>query len=115
MGYRSDIYDILKCADLFFFPSYREGLSVALMEAMAAGLPVICSKIRGNVDLIDKGKGGLLLAPTDVEGFSKALKYVADKPGLMIKMGHYNRLKIANFDVKKVNIDMYKIYSELQM
>ena len=52
IGYREDIPELLMSADLFVFPSYREGLSVALMEAMAVGLPCVVSNIRGNVDLI---------------------------------------------------------------
>ena len=56
-------------ADLFVFPSFREGLSVALMEAMASGLPIVCSKIRGNVDLVMDHKGGYLVKPDDVSEF----------------------------------------------
>ena len=52
LGFRNDIYELLKCADAFVFPSKQEGLPVALMEAMAAGLPCIASRIRGNVDLL---------------------------------------------------------------
>lgn len=71
MGYREDIIEFYKIADIFILPSFREGLSVALMEAMACGLPVICSGIRGNRDLIIDGKGGYLVNPNDVEGFAE--------------------------------------------
>ena len=56
VGFRNDIADIYNAADVFIFPSFREGLSVSLMEAMASGLPVVCSRIRGNIDLISKRK-----------------------------------------------------------
>ena len=49
-------------ADLFLFPSYREGLSLALLEAMVNKLPVICSDNRGNCDLVDDGWGGYRLS-----------------------------------------------------
>lgn len=52
LGYRNDVAEIYQAADVFVFPSKREGLSVALMEAMASGLPIVCSKVRGNIDLI---------------------------------------------------------------
>ena len=51
-GYREDILKILQTADLFLFPSYQEGLPMALLEAMASSLPVICSDIRGSRDLM---------------------------------------------------------------
>ena len=60
LGYRNDISEICNCADIFIFMSHQEGLPVALMEAMACGLPVICSNIRGNIDLIDDGVTGLI-------------------------------------------------------
>lgn len=52
LGFRTDIVELLHCSDLFVFPSLQEGLPVALMEAMASGLPCVVSRIRGNIDLI---------------------------------------------------------------
>ena len=68
LGYRTDIVDILHCADLFAFPSFQEGLPVALMEAMVAGLPCVCSRIRGNVDLTESGMDVQLVDPSNVSG-----------------------------------------------
>lgn len=51
-GYHTDVLDLYHCADLFLFTSFQEGLSVAVMQAMAAGLPIIASDIRGNRDLL---------------------------------------------------------------
>ena len=78
LGFRSDIKEINYIADIFLLPSFREGLSVALMEAMASGLPVICSNIRGNRDLIKDGVGGYLVDPKDVKGFSKLIQKLID-------------------------------------
>lgn len=104
LGYRTDIVELLNTADLYVFPSKREGLSVALMEAMAAGLPCVASKIRGNVDLIDEGKGGYLFESTDVDGFVKGIKsYVKS-------MGSYNQTKIKDFDVDYVINKTKQIY-----
>lgn len=110
-GYRQDIYEIMKASDLFFFPSYQEGLSAALMEAMAAGLPVVCSRIRGNTDLIDEGKGGYLLDPEDTEGIVIALRKLLQNESLARNMGEYNRLKVEQYDekhIKEIMTDVYK-------
>lgn len=71
LGFRKDIVEICKTADLFIFPSYQEGLPVALMEAMAAGLPVIASNVRGNRDLIEKEN---LFEPNDVKTLTSLIE-----------------------------------------
>ena len=53
LGFRQDICELCNAADLFVFPSHQEGLPVALMEAIACQVPVLCSKIRGNMDLVN--------------------------------------------------------------
>ena len=62
LGFRNDVLSVMKSCDLFVFPSKREGLSVALMEALACELPCIASNIRGNSDLILDKKNGLLVS-----------------------------------------------------
>lgn len=71
LGFRKDIAEICKTADLFIFPSYQEGLPVALMEAMACELPVIASNVRGNRDLIAKEN---LFEPNDVAALTNLIK-----------------------------------------
>lgn len=68
-GYRTDVANFYKMADVFLFPSFREGLPVAVMEAMASGLPVVATKIRGSSDLVEEKKNGSLLQPNDVMAF----------------------------------------------
>ena len=53
LGFRKDVAELYKAADLFILPSYREGLNVSLMEAISSGCPSIASKIRGNIDVLD--------------------------------------------------------------
>lgn len=110
-GYRKDANEILKASDLYVFPSYQEGLSVALMQAMAAGLPVVASKIRGNVDCIIDGKGGITVTPTDVDGMGKAIITLKDNANLRSKFGSYNMKKVKEFSKQKVyekNIEIFK-------
>lgn len=109
LGYRTDIIELLNTADIFIFPSYREGLSVALMEAMAAGLPCIVSNIRGNIDLIDESKGGFLCRPDDICAFCNNIKPLIEEEKRNY-MGDYNRKIMDEFDVNKIMQLISNIY-----
>lgn len=109
-GYRSDVKELLYAADCLVFPSLQEGLPVALMEAMASGLPIICSKIRGNTDLIEDGKGGYLVEPDDVEGFKDSIEKVINNIQLRVKMGKYNLEEVNRYDNKAIEGNMQLIY-----
>lgn len=101
LGFRRDVKHWIRSADIFGFPSYREGLSLSLMEAMAGGLPVVASKIRGNTDLIDD-QGGYLCDPTDVDGFRDALQKLCDDPQRAQAMGRTNASKIEAYTISRV-------------
>lgn len=111
-GFRRDVNEILKAADVFLFPSFQEGLPVSVMEAMAAGLPVICSDIRGNRDLIDE-KGGFLFAPEDAVGMSSAIEELKQNATLRERMGQYNAKKIEKYDIQILLTDMQRVYEEV--
>lgn len=72
LGYCENVPELLKSADLFIFPSKREGLPVAVMEAIASKTPVLCSNIRGNKDLIQDES--YLFHPDDVDGICKCIQ-----------------------------------------
>lgn len=110
VGYRRDIDEISKAADMFAFLSYREGLSVALMEAMAAGLPVVCSNIRGNSDLIEEGNGGYLIKPNDIDSFANSIKILFKNPELRVKLGEFNKNAIKKYDINNIKKSMEEIY-----
>ncbi|MCI8875036.1 MAG: glycosyltransferase family 4 protein [Lachnospiraceae bacterium] len=114
-GYREDIPELLKSADAFIFASYREGLSVALMEAMAVGMPVICSYIRGNIDLI-KPQGGILVNPHSVDEFAEAINKMyhmfTEERELFCRMGAFNQKRVRKFGKNIVNDKMRDIYME---
>lgn len=110
LGYRSDIKDLLRASDIFFFTSLQEGLPRSTMEAMASQLPVACSRIRGNTDLIDEGKGGVLFNPKDVSDIYEKLKNLLQTN--YKSMGIYNLGRIRNFSLDVVSLDLKKIYQE---
>lgn len=113
LGYRTDITELLNISDIFLFTTYQEGLPRSMMEAMAAGLPCITSKIRGNVDLIENGKGGYLCEPDDYDGFAKAISDVVMHEEIRKKMGESNLHTIKKYDVENVNAIMKEIYNEV--
>ena len=111
VGFQNNVLEYYKSADAFIFPSYREGLSVALMEAMAAGLPVVCSRIRGNTDLIEEKKGGFLFVPSDWKSLAEGIQQVFRED--REKMGSFNREKIALFSIQTVAEEMKRIYETI--
>lgn len=109
LGYRNDISEICNCADLFVFMSHQEGLPVALMEAMACGLPAVCSNIRGNTDLIEDGVTGLLANNTPEEVAESISKMKSDT-ALRNRVASAALQKIKQFDLSSVEDEMSKIY-----
>ncbi len=123
-GYREDMLDIYQIADIFLFPSYQEGLPMSLLEAMACGLPVVCSDIRGCRDLmgnVQAGNGHFKVCPggymvnnaNNVEDFGCALLQLLIAPESLKGIGEKNRHKSKGFSIDTVELIMKKIYRRL--
>ncbi len=108
-GYVEDVADLYEQADLFVFPSLQEGLPVALMEAMAAGLACVASDIRGNRELIDDRGGGLVPPKSPGQLLEKLRELLAD-PERRELCGSYNQRKIEAYRFEKVQRRMRCIY-----
>lgn len=78
LGFRTDIIEIYKASDIFIFPSLQEGLPLALMEAMASGLPSLVSDIRGNCDLTKDG-AGMCFSLKNQESLINGIKVMSKK------------------------------------
>lgn len=87
MGYRPDVQEVLQAMDLCCLVSYKEGLPLSLIEAMASGLPVIGTDIEGIRGVIRPGENGLLVVPDDVAALTNALSSVIDDAGMSRRMG----------------------------
>lgn len=111
LGYRDDVYEIYKVADIFTFPSKREGLGMAALEAMASGLPIITSNVHGIVDYSDNNKTGYCFAPNDVNKFSSAILKLYNNEKLRKKIGEYNKNVVKKFSLKYVLERMEDIYN----
>lgn len=110
-GYRTDVFRFYGMADLFLFPSLQEGLPVAVMEAMAAGLPVVASGVRGNRDLILPGKGGELLSPHCATDWEKVVSILLGDCKKREAYGLYNRQRIGAFSREANETKMREIYA----
>lgn len=86
-GFRADIPRVLGAMDIFAFPSLSEGLSIALLEAMAAGLPCVATAVGGNGEAVVDGETGYVIAPDNPGGFKEALLRLAKDGKLRAKLG----------------------------
>ena len=106
-GFSQEVLSILKQVNVFILPSFFEGISIAMLEAMSVGLPVIASRVGGNIELIEDGRNGFLFAPDDREALvSSILTLVADK-SLQEKFSKANRLKFIEHYSIDISISRY--------
>lgn len=112
LGHRKDIPELLNACDAAALVSYREGLPRAIMEAMAAGKPVIGTEIRGIRDLIEHQLTGILFPVDDATATAKALLELRDHPSITAAMGEMGKERIVKYALPSVLREMDLIYSE---
>jgi len=110
LGYRRDVPEILRETDIATLVSKHEGLPKYVMEAMAAGKPVVATNVRGNRDLVADGRTGLLVEPGDVPGLAKALATLISDRRLRVALGAAGREKIQAYSLEKVLGEMAAVY-----
>jgi len=97
-----EVISELQTSDLFVLPSFVEGLPVSAMEAMAVGVPVIATNIAGASELIEDGKTGLLVRPSDAEALADAVVRMIEDHGFRLRAAEFGRKKVVEeFDVDK--------------
>ncbi|EWH01122.1 glycosyltransferase family 4 protein [Halomonas sp. BC04] len=103
----SDVVPLLMSSTVFVLPSYREGTSRAILEAMSCGRPVITSDVPGCRGPVVHGLNGLLVEPRDSKALASAMENMITKPHLLSAMGMNSRKRVEElYDVKKVNQEM---------
>lgn len=110
LGYRKDIPELNYTADLFCFPSLREGLGVAAIEAMACGLPLVTSDVHGINDYSVEGVTGYKCAPMDVNGFAEAISRLLADYSLWTKYRKHNIMASQKYEVSTIITLLRKIY-----
>jgi len=91
LGYRTDVPDLMRAADLFVFPSRYEACSLVLLEAMASGLPIITTQTAGGAELVKDSFGKTLPDPNDEYALAEALASLTENPSLLEQMGYEAR------------------------
>jgi glycosyltransferase EpsD len=112
LGYRKDVPDLLKAADISVSSSSREGLPLNLLEAMSAGLPIIASDCRGNRDLVRHGQNGFLVRFGDVESYCRTIDYMINNPEKMRSFGVASKNMAEKYSVENVESEMMRIYND---
>lgn len=107
LGYRNDVDQLYKTADALIHPSFREGLPVSMIEAMASGLPCVASCIRGNADLLDE-KGGYLFDPHSVARCAESIEKLRRSD--LVQMGRYNAERARMYDHQTITEKMKELY-----
>ena len=114
MGLRPDVERILHCIDLFVLPSRWEGLPNVVLEAMAAGKPVVATEVGGIPELVVQGVTGVLVPPQDVHALAEAIKaLLADEPRALT-MGAAGRERVQrHFSIGAMMAKTEALYREL--
>ncbi len=102
LGYRKDVVDICAQADVFVLPSHREGLSVASLEAMYCGMPLITAKVRGSGDYLREDVSGFLRNSDDDKGFAEAIKTLSINKNKRELFGQRNREAVIPYCIDNV-------------
>jgi glycosyltransferase involved in cell wall biosynthesis len=114
LGYRDDVAPFLEDADAFVLPSRAEGISNALLEAMALGLPVIASAVPGNTDVVEHEANGLLVDVDDPASLGAAVLRLLDEPDLRRRLGRAARRTVAGrYSIEHVGRRYVTLYREL--
>lgn len=114
LGQVDDMPALLAASDVFVLPSAMEGLSNALLEACAAGLATVCTRIGGNLDIVTDGETGLMFDLDDEEGLTDCLMRLAGDAALRDRLGAAARQRVcAAFDIAQTERRLDALYAEL--
>ena len=109
----SDTALALSVMDVFVMPSLQEGLGLAIMEAMRAGIPVIGSQVGGIASLIKDGETGLLVRPADSEGLAMAIiNILKDRKKARALCDNATKMIVKEFSLERMALDTEKVYQE---
>lgn len=113
-GSRGDVAEILRSLDLYVMPSLWEGLSLAMLEAMAAGLPVIISDVGGAAEVLGDGEFGIRVPPGDIAALAHAVMALVQDEGERRRLGTAARRRVCeHYDLRERIARLEATYAEL--
>ena len=110
LGTRTDIGDILRAGDLYVMPSLWEGLGLALLEGMAAGLPVLASRVGGMVEVLGEGQYGHLVEPNHPAALAAALQRLLQQPPALATIAAAGRQRVEDFSAARMVANIEQVY-----
>lgn len=113
LGWRENIHEIMSVFDIFVLPSLNEGMGRVLVEAMAAGKPVVASDVGGIPDLVKHDHNGLLVPPGDEKALAEAINKLLDNPEKSKRMGERGRQICGQFSLEAMVAKLDHLYQEL--
>jgi glycosyltransferase involved in cell wall biosynthesis len=113
LGWRQDIHELMPVFDIFVLPSLNEGMGRVLVEAMAAGKPVVASRVGGIPDLVHDGETGYLVPPADAKALSDAILKLLKNPDQAKLMGQRGKECCRQFSLEAMIAKLDNLYSDL--
>jgi glycosyltransferase involved in cell wall biosynthesis len=113
LGWRDDIHEIMPVFDIFVLPSLNEGMGRVLVEAMAAGKPIVASNVGGIPDLVQPDENGLLVPPGDEKALATAIMELINNPEKAKLMGQRGKERCHQFSIESMIDKIDQLYMEL--
>lgn len=113
LGFRRDIPEIMKCLDVFVLTSLWEGLPRVIVQAFAAGIPVVATAVDGSSEVVKNGVNGFLVKPGDVEGIAEKIVHILQKPnGFKFQISDFKSI-LDEFDIDLMVRQQERLYMGL--
>ena len=113
LGWRDDVAALLRALDLFVFPSLNEGMGRALVEAMAAGLPIVASRAGGIPDVLEQGEAGMLVEAGSAEALAHGIETLLLDPTLRVRLGKTARDRARSYSAEGMLQEIEAVYRQL--
>jgi glycosyltransferase involved in cell wall biosynthesis len=114
LGFRADVKELLQALDIYVMPSHAEGLPLSLLEAMAAGKPVVASRVGGIPEVVEDGRSGVLVEPRAEQSLAQAITQLIDDPARRAAYAERaSSLVASRFDIEEMTTRYLALYRSL--